>query len=94
MTNAKIKTFATTRSNLIRIALVLKHGGVYMDSTFILLDGLEWIVNIDQYPSEYIFNRYGSLPRVLLTFHPWYANPSDWQIDEVANTKSAWHLAY
>ena len=92
--NAAIKTHDTTKTNLMRIALVVKHGGIYMDSTFILLDNLDWLVNIAREPSQYIYNRYGKLPRLLMTFHPWYGNPADWTVDPRVSTKKSWQLAY
>ena len=82
------------RSDLWRIALVARHGGVYFDSTFVLLEDLDWLVDIAFFPPELIFNRYGNLPRVLFSFHPWYGNPANWFVDKAANTKSQWHLGY
>lgn len=76
------------------MALVLENGGVYMDTTYVLLESLDWLLNIAKYPSQFVFNRYGELPKIFFTFHPWYSNPAEWTVDDKANTKSAWHIAY
>lgn len=60
---------------MVRIALLYKYGGVYIDTTFILVDNFDWILNIARYPSQYIYNRYGELPKILGTFHPWWSTP-------------------
>lgn len=53
-----------------------------MDASFIILESLSWIVNIANYPSEYIFNRYGDLPKVFMYFNPHYGCPYDeWKLD-------------
>ncbi len=80
--------------DLIRLALVAEHGGIYMDLSYILLEGLEWLVNIGRYPSNYIFNRYGSLPRVFMFFHPHYGSPFNWTVNPQVNSKTAWLLGY
>ena len=53
------QTFKHTWPDMVRIALLYKYGGVYMDSTFVLVDNFDWILNIARYPSQYIYNRYG-----------------------------------
>lgn len=65
-----------------------------MDASYFSIKGLEWIFNISQAPSETIFNRYGKLPRVLMFFHPHYANAFDWTYDKQANTKKLVLNAY
>lgn len=57
--NRKIETFAPLKSNFYRIALVSKYGGVYMDVSYFAVETFEWLTNIGQYPSEFIFNRFG-----------------------------------
>jgi hypothetical protein len=37
MANAKLRTYTPSLSDLYRLALVSKHGGLYLDSTFLLL---------------------------------------------------------
>jgi hypothetical protein len=81
ISKAKIKTFKQTRSDLIRLALLIKHGGIYMDASYILLENLDWLVNIARYPSEYVFNRYGPLPKVLMFWHPHYGSPLEWSVN-------------
>jgi mannosyltransferase OCH1-like enzyme len=61
----------------VRLALLIKHGGVYMDASFILLQDLEWLINIAAYPSQFIFNRYGDLPSVFIFYNPHYGSQFD-----------------
>jgi hypothetical protein len=92
--NHKITTYAQTKSDFIRIAIIAKYGGIYMDASYLTVESLDWIVNIAQYPSEFIFNRFGELPRVLMLFHPHFGQPFEWGYDRVANTKDMWLVAY
>lgn len=81
MKNSKLKIFPPTRSDLIRLALLLKHGGIYMDASMVPTQTLDWVINIGRLPSEYIFNRYGELPKVFMTFHPfWGGEPEGWTV--------------
>jgi mannosyltransferase OCH1-like enzyme len=92
--HAKLKVYAQSRADLIRLALIANHGGIYMDASFIALESLEWLLNIASYPSQFIFNRFGETPRVFMMWHPHYGSPLEWTIDQRHNTKAQWHLAY
>jgi hypothetical protein len=53
------------------------------------------LINIGKYPSEFVFNRFGELPKVFVFWHPYYGgSPGDWRISEKYNSKSQWHLGY
>lgn len=80
--------------DLIRLALVAKHGGIYMDLSYILLENLNWLVSIAKYPSNFIFNRYGENPKAFMFFHPHYGSPFIWKVDPVVNSKITWQLGY
>ncbi len=75
-------------SDLYRLALLSKHGGLYLDSTYVLMESLDWLLNIGRYPSQNIFNRFGHLPKVVMLWYGQGASPFDWKIDEKHNTKS------
>lgn len=93
--NNRGSKYDQTYSDLVRLALLKKHGGVYMDASFILLQDLSWLLNIASYPSQYVFNRYGELPSIFMFFNPHYGSPYDeWRVDEKHNTKAHWHLSY
>ena len=70
LNNAKVSVFPPSKSDFIRLALVSAHGGVYFDSSYVALTNFEWLVNIARYPSQFIYNRFGELPKVLVHFHP------------------------
>lgn len=82
------------RFDLIRLAIIARHGGVYLDSSYILLENLDWLKYIARYPSNMIFNRFGKQPKVFLFFHPHYGSPFKWTVDPKANTKAAKYLSY
>ena len=75
ITNKKIITYAQTKSDFVRIAIIAKYGGIYMDASYFAVESLDWIINIAKYPSQYVFNRYGELPSVLMLFHPHFGQP-------------------
>jgi hypothetical protein len=70
--NNRGNQFDQTYSDLVRLCLLIRHGGVYMDASFMLLQDLSWLVDIAAYPSQYVFNRYGDLPSVFMFFNPHY----------------------
>jgi len=70
--------FLQTRSDLYRLALLHTHGGVYIDASTIIIDKFDWIINIAKFSSEYIFNRYGSLPDVLILWNQNFGGMFDW----------------
>jgi mannosyltransferase OCH1-like enzyme len=76
--NHKIPVFPQTKSNFVRKAVIAKYGGIYLDVSYFSLESFDWILNIARYPSQYIFNRYGELPKVLMYFHPHYGQPFNW----------------
>lgn len=79
---------------MVRIAVIAKHGGIYMDASYFALEKFDWIINISQYPSQFVFNRFGSLPKTLMFFHPHFGQPFTWVYDQEANTKRMWLSAY
>lgn len=91
---AKVRTFPQSKPDLVRLALLLAHGGVYFDVSYAPLSNLDWLVNIGQFPSQYIFNRYGHLPRVFMHFHPNWGGVFDWKVSGTYNTKVQWQLPY
>ena len=46
MDNFKLIKYPTTLSDIYRLALISKHGGVYLDASFVMLENLDWIINI------------------------------------------------
>lgn len=75
--NNRGSKFDQTYSDLVRLALLIKHGGVYMDAAFMLLQDLSWLIDIASYPSQFVFNRYGELPSVFMFFNPHYGSQYD-----------------
>lgn len=88
------KVYPPLKSNLMRIALVYKHGGIYVDASVIFVENFDWLFFISRVPSNYIWNRFGALPKILLSFHPWFRYPAQWTIDATHNTKSTIKLCY
>lgn len=82
-------------SDLWRLALMYKHGGVYVDaSTFTTEENFDFVQNITRIPSGLLWNRYGQHPKNLLFWHVRFAHPSNWQMDYKYNTKKQWELSY
>ena len=83
----------STIADMSRIALIMEHGGIYVDmTTFTMDESYDWLLNITKIPSTFIWNRYGSQPDVLMFWNTYYRNEMNWWIDK--NTKSTWHLSY
>ena len=81
-------------SDILRLALLIKHGGVYMDMGTFLQGSVEWIPNIARIPSRLIFNRFNELPKVLMAFSHYMPNPGFWKINPKTKTKQTWIKLY
>ena len=68
--NAKVRVFTQSKSDFVRLSLISFHGGVYFDSSAVAITNFDWLINISRSPSEYIFNRFGKQPKVLMHFNP------------------------
>ena len=87
--------YEQTFSDFVRLALILKHGGIYMDASFVPISDFTWLTNIINYPSQFVYNRFGKHPKVFMFFNPQYiTNIFETKIDKKINTKSEWRLAY
>lgn len=47
---AVLTKFKQTKSDFVRIAIIAKYGGIYLDMSEFSVDGIEWILNIAQAP--------------------------------------------
>lgn len=54
----------------------------------------DWLKNITRIPPNYLWNRYGNQPEVLMFWNAYYGGPLDWHIDPKYKIKSQWHLSY
>lgn len=95
LSNANYEVSKQAVTDLWRLALIHKYGGVYLDvSTFEMTDSFDWLKNITRIPSTYLWNRYGSEPEVLMFFNGYYASPLEWKVDKEKHFKVQWHLSY
>ena len=81
------KVSPTTASDMYRLALLIKHGGIYFDMASLLAEDVGWVRRIAQFPSQLVHNRYGPNPKVLLTTHPLLGSPGKWEVDREAMSK-------
>lgn len=79
--NAKVQIFVQSESDLYRLAVLKKYGGIYMDVSYVLIDDLSWLVDIQNYDSRFIFNRYGDLPTIFMLWHPDLGSPFTWSVN-------------
>lgn len=77
-----------------RLALIYRYGGVYFDVSVLAVENFDWLVNIAALPSQYIFNRYGDLPSVLMFWNPNNGGFFEWEVDEAAGTKQGWRYSF
>lgn len=55
---------------MIRLALIYKYGGIYLDASTVAVESFDWLLNIARFPTQYIFDRYGELPKVFMLWKP------------------------
>lgn len=94
--NAKTLLRIQSISDVYRLGVLYLHGGIYFDITSVGVQSYDWITNIGKFPSQLIFNRFGTNPKVLMTWHPYDAQPGGWQyksINKNQSVKAQWHLA-
>ena len=66
--NKTYPRYTHTMGDMIRMELLIKHGGVYMDMTTYLQDKVDWILNIARLPSHLLINRQGRTDQHLRKF--------------------------
>jgi len=93
ITNAKMQIFPQTKSDIYRLALLYKYGGVYLDTATVAVQNFDWLVDIAKFPSKFIFNRFGEVPDVLLFWNQHYGGHFEWEVSETYNTKYEWRLS-
>lgn len=76
------------------MALLNKYGGIYLDASIIAVENFDWLINIAKFPSQYIFNRFGDLPQVLMFWNPNAGGFLEWEVDEAVNTKAGWRYSF
>lgn len=67
-----------TYSDLYRLSLLYYNGGVYFDASSIAIENFDWLLKIGRFPSQFIFNRFETNPKVLLSIHPCEGMPGTW----------------
>lgn len=76
-----------------KLHILIRYGGIWISKHYFALESLEWVQKITNYPTQFVFNRYGTTPSVLMYFHPHYGQPLSWVYDANQNTKNMWHVA-
>ena len=87
MENKEYPRYTPTMSDLIRLELLVKYGGVYMDMTTYLQAEVDWLLNIARLPSHLFLNRFGGLPKVFVSYSFYLAKPPFWSIDKGTKLK-------
>ena len=91
--NAKMHVFPQTKSDIYRLALLYKYGGLYLDAATVAVQNFDWLVDIAKLPSQLISNRFGEVPDVLMFWNQNFGGFFEWEINEVYHTKSEWRLS-
>jgi hypothetical protein len=52
------------------LTLLSQEGGIFIDSSYVLLDKLDWVINLASISPKYINNRLGELPTVFMFTNP------------------------
>ena len=60
-----------------------------MDMTTYLQEDIDWILNIARLPSHLIYNRFESLPKLLMSFSIYILLPPFWTINPTTKSKQA-----
>lgn len=59
---------SSVKDYTLMLCLLSSQGGVYMDSSFILLEDLQWLTNINKAQPRLMVNRMGNNPKMFM-FH-------------------------
>ena len=90
--NKAFLRYPQTMPDLLRLALLVAHGGVYLDISTFFQGDVDWITGIARLPSRLIFNRFDPLPKVLMSHSIFYPNSRFWIVDSETKTKKTWLL--
>ena len=88
--NKDCNTYPTTMTDLLRLYLLVRHGGVYIDTSILLQGEVDWVTNVARLPSHFIWNKFKPLPKVLMSFSFYEPNPIFWSVNDQRKTKSEW----
>ena len=51
MASIRYRKFKTIRFDYVKLAIMIKYGGVFIDGDYFSVDSMDWIINITNYPS-------------------------------------------
>ena len=88
--NKKYPRHIPTMSDLLRLALLNRHGGVYMDMSVVVTGDIDWITNIARLPSHLFMNRFSPMPKVVMSFSCALPKAGFWTIKEERGVKQEW----
>ena len=77
---SKLKIYSQTKGQLISLAVLYQHGGVWMDPLLFIAENFGWLTGIGK--EKFIWNRQGDLPKAVLSFHPHYGSPFEWTYNQ------------
>lgn len=64
---------------------------MWIDPLLFVSENFDWLRWIGK--EKFVWNRYGDLPKAVLTFHPHYGSPFEWTYNGEGE-KESWHLSY
>lgn len=76
ITSNKLNLYESTRSQLISLAILHEHGGIWVEPYAFFLDNLNWFHEIGK--EQFIWNKFGETPKVVVAFHPHFGSPFHW----------------
>jgi len=52
------------------LTILSQEGGIFIDSSYVVLDKFDWLVNIASMSPKYINNRFGEVPSIFMFTNP------------------------
>ena len=82
------------RDYILLLCLLSSEGGIYLDSSYMLTEDLQWVYRINSMPGEMIYNRFGELPEMLMLHTNHMRKSANFTFDDELHTRVDSYLSY
>lgn len=76
------------------LTILSQEGGVFIDSSYLILEKLDWLIDIASMSSRYVNNKLGPIPYVFMFTNPNFEQNFSWKFDKEATTRVKADLVY
>lgn len=92
--NSRFSYSQPLKDYTLMLCLLASQGGVYIDSSYLLMEDLQWIYNIHQVNPRLLVNRMGETPKMLMFHNNHNRRSYAYTFDTALRSRFDDHLSY